>query len=79
MQAPTPTTIQAIRRLLKYDTTAISKDAINSISELRSTYTVFLRPKAECKEGLIVIEKCVNKGVKSRLATWIRTGTLDLR
>ena len=70
-----------LRRLTtgKALTTAIDCRHINTIHELLWHKAIIHYPRATAPAGKTIIGIGARKGTKSKIALWLKTGTIDLR
>lgn len=71
--------MEALKRLVKFGTSAVPKSDINKLHELMWHKAIYTIPKAQCQDGFIVIALGSKKGSKAKVNQYIKTGTVNLK
>lgn len=70
--------MDALKRLLKYGTSAVPKSELNKLHELLWHKAIYTMPNAQCQTDMVVIGLGHKKGSKSKINQYIKTGTVKL-
>lgn len=70
--------MEAIKKLLKYETTAVKNEDIKLLHELDYHKAIFICYKTKCQDGYTVIKKGYKKGTDAKIKQWLKYGTIRL-